>query len=204
MNPRFLLTVVLGVFGAHKFYLGNKIVALIYLFTLGLFLVGWVADSLSMGFRGRDAFFSATESDPLDPAILDVSPITKLVGFLPLVFVLVSAGSDNTQTSENTASSAPELAEDVAFCAGYYESLVPGLAEQRHCAGSDLDSQLLCGRWAFEGVIGSKPFQIYRDQIATGYRLGQTFSMRSNDDETLEASAKCVRILDMVVDQIKK
>lgn len=94
MNIRFLLTVFLGILGAHKFYQGNKRAGLIYLFTGGLVMVGWVGDSLSLGFRGRDAFFlrATAESEvQIDP---QVSRITKALALYPLLIVLISMASD--------------------------------------------------------------------------------------------------------------
>jgi len=203
MKTRFLLTVCLGIFGAHKFYEGNKKVGLIYFFTLGLFLVGWIADSLSMGFRGRDAFFSNTANDTLTSDGSDVNRITRLVGCIPLVVVLFSAGSDKTQTSQDIASAAPELAKDHAFCAGYIGSLAPGLAERRHCAMEDDNSVLLCQKLAFEGLIRSKSFAVYEDQIAIGYRLGRIASSGSTED-LVDATKKCDRLLEIIIAQMKK
>lgn len=40
----FLLCLFLGVFGAHKFYEGKIILGIIYLFTMGLFGIGWFID----------------------------------------------------------------------------------------------------------------------------------------------------------------
>ncbi len=40
----FLLCFFLGVFGAHKFYEGKIGLGLLYLFTFGLFGIGWFAD----------------------------------------------------------------------------------------------------------------------------------------------------------------
>jgi TM2 domain-containing membrane protein YozV len=35
---------IFGFFGAHRFYYGKKITGIIYLFTLGLFFIGWIID----------------------------------------------------------------------------------------------------------------------------------------------------------------
>ena len=40
----FLLCFYFGVIGAHKLYEGKVGMALIYMFTCGLFLVGWIVD----------------------------------------------------------------------------------------------------------------------------------------------------------------
>lgn len=39
-----ILAVFLGVFGAHRFYAGKKVSGVIWLLTLGLFGLGWIAD----------------------------------------------------------------------------------------------------------------------------------------------------------------
>lgn len=46
-----LLCYFFGVFGAHKFYEGNKKLGRIYLFTFGLFGVGWIADLFILLFK---------------------------------------------------------------------------------------------------------------------------------------------------------
>ncbi len=42
----FLLCLFLGVLGIHKFYEGKIIFGLIYLFTGGLFGIGWIVDCI--------------------------------------------------------------------------------------------------------------------------------------------------------------
>lgn len=41
-----LLCILFGYFGAHKFYEGRTKVGLVYLCTLGLFGIGWIADMI--------------------------------------------------------------------------------------------------------------------------------------------------------------
>ncbi|MCL2201347.1 MAG: TM2 domain-containing protein [Oscillospiraceae bacterium] len=48
-NPKskwaaFLLCLLLGWLGAHKFYEGKILMGIIYLFTAGLFFIGWIVD----------------------------------------------------------------------------------------------------------------------------------------------------------------
>lgn len=39
-----LLCIFLGFFGAHRFYAGRYLMGVLYLFTLGLFGIGWLVD----------------------------------------------------------------------------------------------------------------------------------------------------------------
>ena len=40
----FVLCLLLGFFGAHKFYEGKIGMGILYLFTMGLFMIGWLID----------------------------------------------------------------------------------------------------------------------------------------------------------------
>lgn len=44
----FLLCLFLGYFGAHKFYEGKILMGIIYLFTVGLFGIGWFFDCIAL------------------------------------------------------------------------------------------------------------------------------------------------------------
>lgn len=45
----YLLWFFLGTFGIHKFYLGKTGVGILYFFTGGLFLIGWIYDLFTLG-----------------------------------------------------------------------------------------------------------------------------------------------------------
>jgi len=45
----YLLWFFLGVFGAHKFYLGKVGMGILYLFTFGIFGIGWFIDLFTLG-----------------------------------------------------------------------------------------------------------------------------------------------------------
>lgn len=47
----FLLCFFLGVFGAHKFYEGKTGMGILYIFTAGLFGVGWIIDLIAILFK---------------------------------------------------------------------------------------------------------------------------------------------------------
>ncbi len=47
----FLLCVLIGYFGAHKFYEGKILLGILYLFTFGLFGIGWLIDCLVLLFK---------------------------------------------------------------------------------------------------------------------------------------------------------
>lgn len=44
----YLLWLVGGLLGLHKFYLGRPLISLLYFFTGGLFLVGWIVDFFTL------------------------------------------------------------------------------------------------------------------------------------------------------------
>ncbi|MCH8257204.1 MAG: TM2 domain-containing protein [Proteobacteria bacterium] len=48
LTAAYILWLTLGLIGAHKLYLRRPLMALLYLFTLGLFLIGWVVDLFTM------------------------------------------------------------------------------------------------------------------------------------------------------------
>ncbi len=43
-----ILCVLLGIFGGHKFYLGKFWVGVVYIFTYGLFGIGWLIDLVTL------------------------------------------------------------------------------------------------------------------------------------------------------------
>lgn len=46
-----LLCIFLGYFGAHKFYEGKAGMGILYLFTMGLFGIGWIVDIISIAMK---------------------------------------------------------------------------------------------------------------------------------------------------------
>ena len=47
----FLLCLLLGFLGAHKFYEGKTGMGILYIFTVGLFGIGWLIDCISLLFK---------------------------------------------------------------------------------------------------------------------------------------------------------
>lgn len=47
----FILCLFLGPFGIHKFYQGKIGIGILYFFTCGIFLIGWVIDLISILFK---------------------------------------------------------------------------------------------------------------------------------------------------------
>lgn len=45
----YLLWFFLGIWGAHKFYLGKGVMGILYLFTFAFFFIGWAVDLLTLG-----------------------------------------------------------------------------------------------------------------------------------------------------------
>ncbi len=52
----FLLCLFLGFFGVHKFYEGKALLGILYLFTAGLFGIGWIIDCISLLFKPNPYF----------------------------------------------------------------------------------------------------------------------------------------------------
>lgn len=46
--PAFFLCLFLGFLGAHKFYEGKTGMGILYLFTAGLFCIGWIVDIIAI------------------------------------------------------------------------------------------------------------------------------------------------------------
>ncbi len=44
----FLLCYIFGMFGAHRFYVGKKFTAVLYILTMGLFGIGLIVDTLKI------------------------------------------------------------------------------------------------------------------------------------------------------------
>lgn len=47
----FIITLLFGMFGVHKFMKGDSKMGFIYLFTLGLFGIGWIIDLVKLGIQ---------------------------------------------------------------------------------------------------------------------------------------------------------
>lgn len=52
----FFLCLFLGCFGAHKFYEGKILLGIVYLFTVGLFGIGWIIDVFVILFKPNPYF----------------------------------------------------------------------------------------------------------------------------------------------------
>ncbi|XP_071510636.1 uncharacterized protein [Diadema antillarum] len=59
----YLLCVPFGIFGAHHFYLGNRSFGFLYLFTLGLFTIGWIVDLLTLKLTVKEVNRQLKEAD---------------------------------------------------------------------------------------------------------------------------------------------
>jgi hypothetical protein len=205
MNIRLLLTFFLGIVGAHKFYQGNRKAALIYLFTGGLLLVGWVADSISLGFRGRDFFFNDASTQVQIQPDLRIGPIAKAFSFFPLIIVLIAVSGNDSRNTQDRSSSRLKNASDVAFCAGYYASIVPGASERRHCAGTDVDSGLRCRSYALNGTYDAiarrEDMAANLDMLKATYRSGMASGRKWDDPESAN---RCLSVFNAIADQMQK
>ena len=118
--------------------------------------------------------------------------------YLILVILLPNGNSNNSGLSM------AELTEDAAFCSGYYESLVPGIAAQRHCAGSDMDSGLRCRRWALnewvEIISRREDMAEHRSRFTATYRMTRL----QPPSQSLEIDKTCYEVFSVVSDQMKR
>ncbi len=73
LGVAYLLCLLLGIIGAHKLYLRRPVMATIYLFTAGLFVIGWIVDLFTLGEQVNDCndriFEEFGDSDPLEDRI---------------------------------------------------------------------------------------------------------------------------------------
>jgi len=52
---------IFGFMGAHRFYYGKRLTGILYFFTLGLFLIGWIVDLFLIPSMDREADVRFTE-----------------------------------------------------------------------------------------------------------------------------------------------
>lgn len=76
----FCLCLFLGFTGAHKFYKGKNLLGIVYLFTAGLFLIGWAVDLFSL--IGQPHSKEAVKDEP--PIQINVSITTKRAAQEPI------------------------------------------------------------------------------------------------------------------------
>ena len=48
-STMFFLWLFTGLFGGHRFYVGKNLSGIVYLFTCGLFFIGWALDFFKLG-----------------------------------------------------------------------------------------------------------------------------------------------------------
>lgn len=74
LTVAYILWLILGLIGAHKLYLRRPFMALLYLFTLGLFLIGWVVDLFTMAEQVddcNDRIYEAEDSTLMEEHLED-------------------------------------------------------------------------------------------------------------------------------------
>jgi hypothetical protein len=69
----YLLWLFLGLLGAHKFYLKKTGMGILYLFTAGLFFIGWIIDLFTLG-RQVDQH---NKNSPSGPSAADLAALAQ-------------------------------------------------------------------------------------------------------------------------------
>ena len=98
-NTEFILCLLLGWAGGHKFYMRKPGMGILYLLTMGLFTIGWFGDAIKLGM----AKFSKNP-DESPKGIKKVAPY--LIAFL-CATVLGSCGGGDTETPLPTDPTTP-------------------------------------------------------------------------------------------------
>jgi hypothetical protein len=135
-------------------------------------------------------------------ASLMISSKRVIVGFAVsyVLLVLLFTG----ESSSNTKASLVEITKDAAFCSGYYESLVPGMAFQRQCAGTDYESVIKCRRWALnewvELISLREDMAEHRGGITAAYRMTRMMPTGQNNEDDL----KCSEVFNAVTDRMTR
>lgn len=65
-----ILCIFLGWFGAHKFYTGKIGMGILYFFTTGMFLVGWIYDIATLSLNYKKEYVKL-EEDEIDKIVLE-------------------------------------------------------------------------------------------------------------------------------------
>ena len=109
-----ILAWFLGFFGAHKFYRKKYGMGILYIFTFGLFVIGWLGDAISLTLQ----YFSAKKGRTIGKP----QKVCSYIAAFLCVFMLGSCGSNNPTPAvpvteptiatiaavENTATTVPE------------------------------------------------------------------------------------------------
>ena len=109
-RTEFILCILLGWTGAHKFYMGKIGMGILYLLTFGLFYIGWIGDLFSMIVRK----FSKNSSD--NPK--GIKKVLPYIAAALCALMLVSCGSssttpaDPTEPNENNTEYTEEVTEE--------------------------------------------------------------------------------------------
>ena len=104
-----ILAWFLGYFGAHKFYRKKYGMGVLYIFTFGLFVIGWLGDAISLTLQ----YFSGKKGRTIGKA----QKVCSYIAALLCVSVLGSCGSNNPtpvvpETEPTIATIAAETTEE--------------------------------------------------------------------------------------------
>ena len=123
-NVALILCVLLGYFGAHRFYVGKFGTGILYIFTMGLFGVGWIVDIFLIATdkfipkeqnANNSFFYNNNLNNPLpNSAITNVSTNSE-----PYVFVTAHGKKFHWNDDCSGISNPIKISLDKARAAGY-------------------------------------------------------------------------------------
>lgn len=74
-----ILCLSLGYLGIHKFYEKKIGIGILYLFTVGLFAIGWIYDCMKLGIEICNKKTTTTNNSPLEPSSTTIEELKPII-----------------------------------------------------------------------------------------------------------------------------